>query len=87
MPTLKTHIAGIPHRKPLLSQLKVGDIVNLVHEPSNPHDPNAIKIICAGVPLGYIPKDETQFWREYANAKIIEIDPLRKWSEVIIEAI
>jgi hypothetical protein len=39
---------------------------SLVAEPSNPYDPNAIKIVAAdGHHLGYIPRDETEDVREF----------------------
>lgn len=40
-----TTIAGIPHRKPDLSRLRVGDAVFLVSEPTNKFDANAIKVM------------------------------------------
>lgn len=64
-----TTIAGIPHRKPNLSVLKIGDSVDLRPEPDNKFDPNAIQVIhhhwtgsrcpiCAG--LGQVgPEDKT----------------------------
>lgn len=29
----------------------------LVREPDNPHDPNAVRVVFAGLFMGYIPKD------------------------------
>ena len=37
-----------------------GDLnVELVPEPDNPHDPNAIKVIMNGQHIGYVPKEKT----------------------------
>ena len=33
------------------------DVVELVPEPTNPHDKNAIKILMDGVLIGYVPAD------------------------------
>ena len=40
-------------------QIKVGDRLTLVHEPENPYDSNALKIIHnrTNFHLGYVPKD------------------------------
>ncbi len=83
---MKTHIAGIPHRKPNFSLLTIGDSVRLVPEPDNKFDPNAIRVLHGDTFLGYIPKMETAEWRSASSATIVEIQPNRKWSEVIIES-
>lgn len=31
--------------------------IDLVPEPDNPHDPNAIKVVCQGVHIGYVPRE------------------------------
>lgn len=83
--THTTHIAGIPHRKPDLSLLAVGDKLNLVAEPHNVYDPNAIKVMSpAGVHLGYIPKTETNFFRDLSHVYIHSIQPQSRWQEVTI---
>lgn len=85
MPSLTCHIAGIPHRKPDLSRLQVGETVFLHPEPENKFDPNAIKVLSSlGAHLGYIPKDYTGLARTLKTMTIKEIVPSRKWSEVII---
>lgn len=88
MKLLRTHIAGIPHRKPA-SLPNVGDIVTLVPEPQNPYDANAIKVLHGDVHLGYIPKTETATVRQFnwTTMQVAEVVPERKWSEVIIENI
>lgn len=78
-------IAGVPHRKPDLSKLKLGDSVNLVHEPHNAFDPNAIMVLHNGVHLGYIPKVETLYARHLKVMRIVRVEPADKWNEVHIE--
>lgn len=84
---LTMHIAGIPHRKPDLSVLKVGDLVSFVPEPTNAYDPNAVKILHSGVHLGYVPKDLclTVLGARISEATIVKLDPSTKWREVIVE--
>lgn len=87
--TLICHIAGIPHRKPDLSKLSVGDKVDLISEPTNAFDPNAIKVMHGTTMLGYVPKDKTHIARtlNLSSMTITEIDPSRKWTEVIIKSV
>lgn len=88
MTLLRCHIAGIPHRKPDLSQVNVEDKVQLKPEPDNKFDPNAIRVFHGETFLGYIPKTETATVRQFgfSEMRVVEIVPERKWSEVIIEA-
>lgn len=79
-----THITGIPHRKPDLSKLSVGQKLTLVAEPHNAFDPNAIKIMSDAVHLGYIPAKETVFFRDLPHVFIHSIQPQNKWREVIV---
>jgi hypothetical protein len=102
MTLLRTHIAGIPHRKP--SALPpVGTILRLQPEPTNAYDPNAIQILWdtgeflnenTGVMeksvifLGYVPKTETATVRQFGwtELKVVETNG-PKWKEVIVENI
>lgn len=79
-----THIAGIPHRNPDLTHLSVGQELQLVPELDNKYDPNAIKVLAGDVFLGYIPKMETQFFRDLSHVYIVAIQPTVKWKEVLI---
>lgn len=84
---MKTPIAGIPHRKPDLLALTVGDKVRIVPEPDNKFDPKALKVLTeSSLHLGYIPRGSTSSWKNVGEARIVEIVPERKWSEVVIEA-
>ena len=52
-------IAGVkfhPGAVDLISKLEVGEDLELVPEPDNKYDPNAIKIEYGGFLLGYVPK-------------------------------
>lgn len=82
MNPITTKIAGIPHRNPDLSVLKVGDEVQLIPEPDNKFDPNAIKVMHNGVHLGYIPRTDTGFAKDFPTLFIMEVVPSRKWDEV-----
>lgn len=54
------HIAGFQFHDGalVLSQLKAGDTLELVPEPDNPHDPEAVAIKFNGTMLGYVPGDQ-----------------------------
>ena len=90
--TLRFHIAGIPHRKPAKLPV-IGDSITLVPEPQNPYDPNAIKCMfdmgepAGNVHIGYVPKTETASVRAFGltSMKVVEVEPQRKWTEVIME--
>jgi hypothetical protein len=51
-------IAGYQyHRGPALeSQMRMGDTLNLVREPANPHDRQAVALCWRGERLGYVPR-------------------------------
>jgi len=78
-----THVAGLPHHKPV-GLPAVGDEVNLEPEPTNPHDPNAIKVLWKTQFIGYIPKDFTSFIRSQnlSVLHIVDVDMKRRWKEI-----
>jgi hypothetical protein len=39
-------------------ELRVGDALELVREPANPHDPSAVRVEWRGRVLGYVPRGE-----------------------------
>lgn len=41
-------------------ELKVGDRLDLVREPDNPHDRNAVRVDWRGRKLGYVPRAENE---------------------------
>ena len=65
-PSYHTKIAGVQFR---CSPSDVGGFMGYIqHEPTNPHDPNAIAIYRNdGKHLGYIPKDETNALRRWST--------------------
>jgi hypothetical protein len=54
--------AGLAHHeaKAVWDRLKVGDPLELVREPSNVHDPNAVRVDWNRRALGYIPRGENE---------------------------
>ena len=42
----------------LWHELRVGDALELVREPDNPHDPHAVSVSWRGHKLGYVPRRE-----------------------------
>lgn len=50
-------------RQKLIARCKVGDPVELVREPANPYDKNAIAVFAKGGQLGYLRRDDAA---EYA---------------------
>jgi len=81
-------VAGFPFRGLDPNSIAEGETVTLEPEPSNPHDPNAIKVIqdSTGACIGYVPREATQAIREALEAGatltavIVEKLPT-KWKE------
>jgi hypothetical protein len=46
--------------KQLWSEMKVGDALQLVREPDNSHDANAVRVEWQGHKLGYVPRADNQ---------------------------
>lgn len=42
----------------VLAELKPGDAIQMVPEPDNPHDPDAVALVYQGAKLGFIPAGE-----------------------------
>jgi hypothetical protein len=53
-------LAGFRHAEAaaLWPQLRAGDALELVREPDNPHDANAVRVDWRGHKLGYVPRRE-----------------------------
>jgi HIRAN domain len=53
-------LAGFRHHAAALvwAELRVGDALELVREPDNPHDANAVSVAWRGHKLGYVPRRE-----------------------------
>lgn len=52
--------AGLAHHdaKAVWEELAAGDDLELVREPDNPHDANAVKVLWRGRMLGYLPRND-----------------------------
>ena len=46
--------------KKLWSEMKVGDFLQLVREPGNSYDPNAVRVEWQGHKLGYVPRADNE---------------------------
>ncbi len=60
MPHHETYIAGVKFRKgarELIDGLEDGTALSLEREPTNEYDPYAVKVICGGLHIGYVPRD------------------------------
>lgn len=44
----------------LWARLQVGDALDLIREPDNPHDARAVRVEWRGVMLGYLPRAENE---------------------------
>ena len=54
----RSPLAGFRHSDggEVLGKLRPGDRLELVREPANPHDANAVRVEWRGVKLGYVPR-------------------------------
>lgn len=78
------HIRGFQHwdGSLVLNDMEVGAVLDLVAEPDNPHDPQAIAIYFKDSKLGYVPVGESEmlavmFYYGHANAfeaRVLQID-------------
>lgn len=90
----KFFIAGVQHHDlhKVIKNLSVGDLLDLVPEPTNKYDPNAVRIEYDGTMCGYVPKkfsSEVSAMFEYGDPICIikTLDPSAKpweWCEVTI---
>lgn len=64
---LEFPIAGLTHVEDIDNYL--GEFVGTLEaDPTNPYDPNAIKILASdGYRIGYVPKDQTQYVRDFTS--------------------
>jgi len=78
------------------SELRLGDALELVREPDNPHDRNAVRVDWRGRKLGYVPRAENEAlaWAmdrgERVTGRISRLQPhpnprLRIEFEVLVE--
>jgi hypothetical protein len=54
--------AGLAHHdaRAVWGEMRVGDVLDLVRERDNPHDPNAVRVAWRGHTLGYVPRTENE---------------------------
>ena len=67
---LHCFIAGLQYYDILeiWKSLKIGDRVELIPEPENPYDHNAVMVLCRGKQLGYLPRSENRHIARILNA-------------------
>jgi hypothetical protein len=65
-------VSGISHYLENARQLKEGDVVDLVPEPENKYDPDAIRIEYHNKLIGYIPKELTEWVHIYLDCTTLE---------------
>jgi hypothetical protein len=58
----RSPLAGFRHHEAaaVWSELAVGDRLDLLREPANPHDANAVRVQWRGRTLGYVPRAQNQ---------------------------
>ena len=70
-----TYVAGIKHHRKAFYALDLEQrehSLELIEDPENKHDPNAIKVVVDGKHIGYVPKEKTAKVRKFLS-KIYEI--------------
>lgn len=82
MSELSFYVAGVQHHniKHVIDELETGDELDLVPEPTNQYDPNAVAVQYEGVMIGYVPKKhsaEVSAWLELGDDLICEITTLK----------
>jgi hypothetical protein len=55
-------LAGFQYHeaKAVWDDMEVGDLLSLVREPQNPHDPRAVRVEWQGRMIGYVPRAENE---------------------------
>lgn len=78
--------------KRLWSEMKVGDPLELVREPDNPHDANAVRVEWRGHKLGYVPRADNEALARFmdrgskAGARITRLKKSRNpWQRIEFE--
>lgn len=75
----------------VLGELRAGTPLELVPEPDNPHDPEAVALRYHGTKLGYVPSDENAvlsvmcFYGHAAafEVRVLQVDPeAAPWKQV-----
>ena len=75
----------------VLGELKAGDRLELVPEPDNPHDPDAIALYFNGCKLGFVPAGENELlacmchfgYTAAFEVRVLQVSPERSpWHQV-----
>ena len=73
---LELEVKGIYYRskgaKDIIASLTVKDAITLKKEPNNKYDEFAVKVLCYGVLLGYIPQEDSEFVTNLIDTKTIK---------------
>ncbi len=64
-----TEASGYRYSRQADSSLRVGDKVELIEEPDNPYDPDAIKLCVQGQKIGYINRCQTSLFKKIISKK------------------
>lgn len=90
-----THVAGTTHIeniKSLEAGFKIGDQVNFFREPTNPYDPQAIRIETGGYQkIGYVPRTDNVVFSRLMDAgknlygKIVSKEWQDQWLKIEIK--
>lgn len=64
--SILTNVAGVSYRQDAVSRCHEGQPVQLIRDPSNNHDPNAIEVR-ANEQIGFIPSDEAEVLALYMD--------------------
>lgn len=82
-------LAGVKYRLQAYTQanVKLTDVLRLVPEPQNPHDPSAIAVYKGDIHIGYVPHREIKGIHPYATAgtaacEVEAATPLSCWVRV-----
>jgi|GEM_PF-7084492 len=81
--TYEVQIAGVTHdfRQVAVSGLREGQSLDLVPEPTNPHDPHAVAVFAKGKTVGYVPAFKSEMVSEFiakgktVDARVLAIEP------------
>lgn len=88
-------VSGVQHwdAAKVMGELKTGDTLELVAEPDNPHDENAIALYAHGAKLGYVPADQNALLALlmfYGHASVFEVRLLKvdedanPWDQLLV---
>lgn len=87
-------LAGFQYHegKAVWSELRVGDVLALVREPDNAHDPRAVRVEWHGRMIGYVPKAQNEAvarqldWGNRLQARIVRLTRHRDpWKRIEFE--